>query len=76
MNNKMYTVEISNVCSETVYCSQPKKALQKVIKERKLPFSVTNSKDITNSNQVGAKVSLLGGQKESITYYIIERQFV
>lgn len=69
----MYTVEISNVCAETICASSPKKALEQVIKNGNYPFKVLKTKDIKSSNQVGAKVCLMGGQKESISYYILER---
>ena len=71
MNNKMYTVEISNVCAETVYANAPKQAVQYVIKTNQLPYKILSTHDITNSMQVGVKVSLLGGTKESVSYYVL-----
>lgn len=70
--NKMYTVEISNVCGETVYANTPKQAVQHVLKTNKLPYKILSTHDITNSMQVGVKVSLLGGTKESVSYYVLE----
>lgn len=71
--NKMYTVEISNVCGETVYANTPKQAVQQVLKTNKLPYKILSTHDITNSMQVGVKVSLLGGTKESVSYYVLEK---
>ena len=71
MNNKMYTVEISNGCSETVYAHAPKQAVQYVIRTTQLPYKILSTHDITNSMQVGVKVSLLGGTKESVSYYVL-----
>lgn len=53
MNNKMYTVEISNVCAETVYANAPKQAVQYVLKTNQLPYKILSTHDITNSMQVG-----------------------
>lgn len=69
----MYTVEISNVCAETVAAHSPKKALEVVVQGKNLPYKILRTKDITNSNQIGAKVCLIGGTRESVTYYILER---
>lgn len=70
--NKMYTVEISNVCGETVYAKTPKQAVTMIIKTKKLPYRLLDTHDIKTSLQKGVKVSLLGGTKESVSYYVLE----
>lgn len=72
-NLKMYTVEISNVCGETVYAKTPKQAVNMVIKTKKLPYKLLDTHDIKTSLHIGVKVSLLGGTKESVSYYVLEK---
>lgn len=72
-NLKMYTVEISNVCAETVYAKTPKQAVTMIIKTKKLPYRLLDTHDIKTSLQKGVKVSLLGGTKESVSYYVLEK---
>ena len=38
-----------------------------------MPYKILSTHDITNSMQVGVKVSLLGGTKESVSYYVLEK---
>ena len=69
-NDRCYTVEVlQGPCEAQVYASNPKDALVQVL--RRAGYDV-NRHSIADSNIPGlkpAKICLVGGTRESVTYY-------
>ena len=68
---KPYGVEIEGIAREVIEARNPKEAIEKVVTKQWLNLKVLTYKEgIVRTNAHVSKVSLLGGVRESVKYYI------
>ena len=69
-NDRMYSVEVlQGPCEAMVYASNPKDAAVQVLRRAGYDVSRQSLADANISGLKPVKVCLLGGTRESITYY-------
>lgn len=68
---KTYTVEIANMPSDMLSAKNPKEALEKYLKKYKIKYKKIQAYEDKYVSQIVAKVCLLGGVRESISYYTV-----
>ena len=68
---KMYTIEIQNMPSDMIYGGSPKEVLVTYLKNHGVSYKKVIVHKGSSNCKIIAKVCLLGGTRESISYYDI-----